>query len=285
MTSDVTKGHVTKGQRDMGHVTIRGHEKRSWRGGLGVCTPHAWWKVPCAMEGTMRDAEKGQERLECGGEGKREPKKERKGKQGTGEDVTWETKPQVPLRSLRERGAAAWTDVPGAARGRRGTDAHALLSSHPRVRVQRAELLIFQEMLDAQLLWGNFSFLKGSNRSQSEFRQRQGGALSPLFHRCLAQEGHLINIWVNKVKEMQLDYHLKSGASWQNLGIGQLAQTLSLGQPPPPCAGERGTFPSASHQHHSQTGEAAGSPRPSLPHCYSFQDVSCFPFLPATCTR
>lgn len=59
------------------------------------------------MEGTMRDAEKGQERLECGGEGKREPKKERKGKQGTGEDVTWETKPQVPLRSLRERGAAA----------------------------------------------------------------------------------------------------------------------------------------------------------------------------------
>lgn len=41
-----------------------------------------------------------------------------------------------------------------------GTDAHALLSSHPRVRVQLAELLIFQEMLDAQLLWGELLILK-----------------------------------------------------------------------------------------------------------------------------
>lgn len=100
-----------------------------------------------------------------------------------------------------------WADRPAS----RGTWALArmrssrapLLQSQPRERVQFAELLIFQEMLDVQILCENFSFLKAvtdSNQNGSEFipptpsqanpvRTKQGGAWSLLYPAAWHRKG------------------------------------------------------------------------------------------------
>lgn len=251
---------------------------RNWREGLGVCTPHAWWKVPCAMR--KRD----KRGLNVGAkESESQKKKERENK---GQVKTWRGKQnhRCPCEAWENGEQQHEQMSPVQPTDAAGTDAHALLSSHPRVRVQLAELLIFQEMLDAQLLWGELLILKRQQPIPIWVQTKTGwcsvSAVSPLPGPGRALDKYLSELSHGNTTRLQSE---KQGFLTEPRNLAARPDP-DLGTAPSTVCRRKRHLSSASQQHHSQTREAAGSPLPSLPHCYSFQNVSCFPFLPATCT-